>query len=467
MQWSVGCARDERAAAQERVVRLGPAARRSGDDRILERAPAIPGAGRMSARAARPLAGQSWLRARSSRRVLAALEADGQEARFVGGCVRDGLLGRPVEDYIDLATPERPEQVIGLLERAGLPVIPTGLAHGTITTLADGRHFEITTLRRDVACDGRHAEVAFTDDFAADAARRDLTINAMSCDRAGRLYDYFGGRDDLAAGRVRFVGDAGARIAEDYLRILRFFRFFAHYGRPPAEAAALAACRAAAPELRRLSGERLQTEMTKLLRAQDPLPALRLMVESGVLGQAIPGPVALARLARLIELAPDSDAMVRLAGLLRPPPTDLETAEQVAERWRLANRDAERLLAMTREPLPDLHASPTERARDLHRLGAEPYADLVRIAAANAERYPRAALADALAAAGSWEPKRLPVGGNDILALGVPAGPRVGAILKALEAWWVARDFTPDRAASLDEARRLAADDHGGAAAEA
>jgi poly(A) polymerase len=247
MQWSVGCARDERAAAQERVVRLGPAARRSGDDRILERAPAIPGAGRMSARAARPLAGQSWLRARSSRRVLAALEADGQEARFVGGCVRDGLLGRSVEDYIDLATPERPEQVIGLLERAGLPVIPTGLAHGTITTLADGRHFEITTLRRDVACDGRHAEVAFTDDFAADAARRDLTINAMSCDRAGRLYDYFGGRDDLAAGRVRFVGDAGARIAEDYLRILRFFRFFAHYGRPPAEAAALAACGAAAP----------------------------------------------------------------------------------------------------------------------------------------------------------------------------------------------------------------------------
>jgi poly(A) polymerase len=266
---------------------------------------------------------------------------------------------------------------------------------------------------------------------------------------------------------VRFVGDAGARIAEDYLRILRFFRFFAHYGRPPAEAAALAACRAAAPELRRLSGERIQTEMTKLLRAQDPLPALRLMVESGVLGQAIPGPVALARLARLIELAPDSDAMVRLAGLLRPPPTDLETAEQVAERWRLANRDAERLLAMTREPLPDLHASPTERARDLHRLGAEPYADLVRIAAANAERYPRAALADALAAAGSWEPKRLPVGGDDILALGVPAGPRVGAILKALEAWWVARDFTPDRAACLDEARRLAADDHGGAAAEA
>jgi poly(A) polymerase len=442
----------------------------------------------MSARAARPLAGQPWLRARSSRRVLAALEAHGRAARFVGGCVRDGLLGRPVGDYIDLATPERPEQVIRLLERAGLPAIPTGLAHGTITTLADGRHFEITTLRRDLACDGRHAEVAFTDDFAADAARRDLTINAMSCDRAGRLYDYFGGRDDLAAGWVRFVGDAATRIAEDYLRILRFFRFFARYGRPPADAAALAACRAAAPELRRLSGERIQAEMIKLLAAEDPLNAIRLMVETGVLGEVIAGQVAPARLARLLKLAPDSDAVVRLAALLRPPPADPETAAQVAERWRLSNRDAERLLAMTREALPDLGASPPARARDLYRLGAERYADLVHIAAADADpariaasegdedTFPpvaeaqsdtRAALDDVLAAAEAWEPRRLPVGGDDILALGVPAGPRVGAFLEALEAWWLARDFAPDRAACLAEARRLAADDHGRAAAEA
>jgi poly(A) polymerase len=451
-----------RAAAPELLVWLGPAASRFGDDRNRERALAIPGAGRMTARADRPLAGQPWLRARSSRRVLAALEADGREARFVGGYVRDGLLGRAPGPAIDLATPERPEQVIRLLERAGLPAIPTGLAHGTITTLADHRHFEITTLRRDVACDGRHAEVEFTDDFAADAARRDLTINAMSCDSAGRLYDYFGGRDDLAAGRVRFVGDPAARVAEDYLRILRFFRFFAHYGRPPADAAALAACRAAAPELRRLSGERIQAEMNKLLSAADPLPALRLMVETGVLGEVIPGPVALVRLARLLELAPDSDPLVRLAALLRPPPADPEAAEQLAARWRLSNRDAGRLLAMARERLPDLLASPQARACDLHRRGAERYDDLARIAAAEAEGDPRAALDDALAAAGSWEPKRLPVGGDDILALGVPPGPRVGAILKALEAWWVARDFAPDRAACLAEARRLVAADGAG-----
>jgi poly(A) polymerase len=415
----------------------------------------------MAARRDRPLAAQAWLRAPASRRVLAALGADGHAARFVGGCVRDGLLGLPdVGRELDIATPERPDQVVRLLEGAGLPAIPTGLAHGTVTTIADDRHFEITTLRHDVACDGRHAEVEFTDDFALDAARRDFTINAMSCDEAGRLYDYFSGRADLAAGRVRFVGEAAARIAEDYLRILRFFRFFACYGRPPADAEALAACRAAAPELRRLSGERIQAEMMRLLDARNPLPALRLMAETGVLGEVIPGPVALERLARLIELAPDSDPLVRLAALLRPPPA--APAQMVVDRWRMSNRDAERLLALTTDPLPELWASPAERARDMHRLGANRYADLVTIAAAKASRDPAAALAEALAAATAWRPKRLPVGGNDILALGVAPGPRVGALLGALEAWWVAHDFAPDRAACLAQARRLVALDGAG-----
>jgi poly(A) polymerase len=412
----------------------------------------------MAARNDRPLAAQAWLRAPASRKVVAALEADGRPARFVGGCVRDGLLGLPdAGRELDIATPERPQEVIRLLERAGLPAIPTGLAHGTVTTIADGRPFEITTLRRDVACDGRHAEVEFTDDFALDAARRDFTINAMSCDRAGRLYDYFGGRADLAARRIRFVGDPAARISEDYLRILRFFRFFAHYGRPPADPEALAACRAAGPELRRLSGERIQAEMVRLLEAEAPLTALRLMAETGVLGEVLSGPAALERLARLLEVAPESAPLVRLAALLRPPPANPAAAEQVSKRWRMANRDATRLLALTRDQLPDLHASPAERARDLHRLGAERYADLVRIAAAEAPDDPRVALAEALAAAAAWRPKRLPVGGDDILALGVPAGPRVGAILATLEAWWVARGFAPDRAACLAELGRLVA----------
>ncbi|MGH6904305.1 MAG: CCA tRNA nucleotidyltransferase, partial [Geminicoccaceae bacterium] len=316
----------------------------------------------MAAADDRPLAGQPWLTAPASRAVLAALEAGGRPVRFVGGCVRDGLLGRPdAGREIDLATPERPEQVMRLLEAAGLRAIPTGLAHGTVATTAGGRTFEITTLRRDLACDGRHAEVAFTDDFRVDAARRDFTINAMSCDREGRLYDYFEGQADLAAGRVRFVGAAAARIVEDYLRILRFFRFFAHHGRPPADAEALRACRAAAPGLQRLSGERIQAEMRTLLEAGDPLPALRLMVETGVLGQIIPGPVALERLARLIELAPESDPLIRLAALLRPPPAEPATTDRVALRWRLSNHDGARLLALTAAPLPRLRAPPRER----------------------------------------------------------------------------------------------------------
>jgi poly(A) polymerase len=414
----------------------------------------------MADREARPLAGQAWLCAPASRTVLAALEANGCPARFVGGCVRDGLLGLPdTEREIDLATPELPEQVIRLLEAAGLPAIETGRAHGTVTTLADGRRFEITTLRRDVACDGRHAEVAFTDDFRIDAARRDFTINAMSCDGAGRLYDYFEGRADLAAGRVRFVGEAAARIAEDYLRILRFFRFFAYYGRPPADPEALAACRAAALELRRLSGERIQAEMLRLLAAQSPLPALRLMAEAAVLDQVIPGPVALERVARLIKVAPESEALVRLAALLRPPPAAPETAGRVVERWHLSNRDADRLLALTASELPGLRASPAARRRDLHRLGKERYADLVRLQAADRAGDPALALAAALAAAAAWQQRSLPVDGHDIMALGVPAGPKVGALLAALEAWWVDHDFAPDQAACLAEARRLLAPD--------
>jgi poly(A) polymerase len=416
----------------------------------------------MADRELRPLAGQAWLGEPASRKVLAALAADGRPARFVGGRVRDGLLGLPDTDReIDLATPELPAQVIRLLEAAGLPAIETGRAHGTVTTFTDGRRFEITTLRRDVACDGRRAEVAFTDDFKVDAGRRDFTINAMSCDAEGRLFDYFEGRADLAAGRVRFVGAAAARIAEDYLRILRFFRFFAWYGRPPADAAALAACRAAAPELHRLSGERIQAEMLRLLAAPDPLPALRLMADAGVLGQLIPSPVAEDRLARLIEVAPKSEALVRLAALLRPPPAEPETSRRVAGRWRLSNRDAERLLALSADALPTLRASPAARGRDLHRLGKERYADLARIAAAEQAGRTGRGLAEALAAAAAWQPKRLPVDGDDIIALGVPAGPRVGALLAALEAWWADRDFAPDRAACLAEARRLL--DRGGA----
>jgi poly(A) polymerase len=411
----------------------------------------------MSCDAERPLAGQPWLTTPAARAVLAALTAGGRPARFVGGCVRDGLLGRAGAGAdLDLATPERPERVMRLLDEAGIRPLPTGLAHGTVSAVLGGQRFEVTTLRRDLACDGRHAEVEFTEDFAADAARRDFTINAMSCDGEGRVFDYFGGRADLEAGRVRFVGRAAERIAEDYLRILRFFRFFAHYGREPADAGALRACAAAAAEIGRLSGERVQAEMLKLLEAGDPLPALRLMATSGVLDQVMLGPVALERLARLLRLAPDEDALLRLGALLRPPPAPADAAARVAERWRLSNRDGERLRAITGETLPELVAQSAERRRALHRLGVAPYLDLARIAAADVGgKQARTALAAARAEAAAWQPRRLPIDGDDVLALGVPAGPRVGVILAAVEDWWVAEDFAPDRAACLAYARSL------------
>ena len=282
-----------------------------------------------------------------------------------------------------------------------------------------------------------------------------FTINAMSCDGAGRLFDYFGGRDDLAAGRVRFVGRAADRIAEDYLRILRFFRFFAHYGRLPPDDEALAASAAAAPEIARLSGERIQAEMLRLLAADDPLPTLVLMAANDVLDQVIPGPLALERLAGLLAVAPRADPVLRLAALLRPPPAAAAVVAAVAARWRLAGRDAERLAALTAIPLPPLTASPADRRRALYRLGVDIYRDLVRLAAA--EQRDDAALAAALATAAAWQPKRLPLGGDDLLALGVPQGPRLGALLAALEDWWVAHDFTPDRAASLARAKSLIA----------
>lgn len=399
-----------------------------------------------------PLAGAPWLGAPATRRVLQALTAGGQPARLVGGCVRDGLLGRMTPGReLDLATPELPDRVMELLAAARLKPVPTGLAHGTVSTVLDGQHFEITTLRRDVACDGRHAEVEFTADFAADAARRDLTINAMSCDGEGRLFDYFNGQADLAAGCIRFVGRAAERIAEDYLRILRFFRFYAHYGRPPPDAEALEAVATAAPELARLSGERIQAEMLRLLEAADPLPALDLMIATGVLRHALPAEVAPDRLAGLLAAAADADPLLRLAALLRPP----ADTTALATRWRFSRRDADRLATLTTSAPPALAASPAERRRALHRLGAATYRDLARLAAA-AQPDP-AALAEALAAADAWQPRKLPIGGDDLIALGVPPGPRLGALLDALEDWWVAHDFTPDHAACLAYAKALIA----------
>src|SRR5262245_40120263 len=410
---------------------------------------------------------QPWMQEAATRDVLAALTAEGDPARFVGGCVRDALLGRPVAD-IDIATPAPPDRVVSLLARAGIRALPTGIAHGTVTALADRRHFEITTLRRDVTTDGRRAVVAFTADWAADAERRDFTINALFCDADGRLYDYVDGCADLAARRIRFVGDAATRIREDVLRLLRFFRFYAYLGAPPPDEAALAAARELAPLLPRLSGERVRAELFRLLQAPDPAAVLRLMEGEGILAHLLPPRLDIDRLAALVTvegavpepLVPTAGPVRRLAALL----DEASAATPLAARLRLSNEEHDRLVALAaRQPItPELDER--SRRRCLYRLGATRFADFVLLAWAgilarsqSAEPPARKAWLELLVLPIASPLPAWPVRGQDEVALGVPPGPRVGALLAELERWWMAGDFAADRTACLARLRALAA----------
>jgi poly(A) polymerase len=393
----------------------------------------------------RPLAAAAWLGAAATGRVLDALAAGGLPVRFVGGCVRDTLLD-PLLDMVDLdlATPLLPEQTIELLAKAGIRTVPTGIAHGTITALADGRDYEITTLRQDVATDGRRATVAFTDCFLADAARRDFTINAMSCDATGRLFDPFAGRADLRAGRVRFVGEPVARIREDYLRILRFFRFFARFGRERPPAATLDALAAERAGLQRLSGERLRAELLKLLAGTEVEASLGLMDETGV-WQAIFGAApTLERYVRLRRLVAEADPILGLAALTRGV---VDTAA-IARRLRLSNQEAARLVDLATAELPGLDLEPGLLRRLAFRLGKRRLADQLTLAAAERDAAP-GALPDAMAVLDAFALPHLPVGGHDLIARGIPPGPALGAALRRLEEAWIASDFTTDREALL------------------
>ncbi len=379
--------------------------------------------------------------------VLAALPG----ARAVGGCVRDALAVRPVHD-VDVAAPLPPEELVPLLRRAGMKVFETGLAHGTVTAVLGGQPVEVTSLRRDVATDGRHAAVAWTADWREDAARRDFTVNAMSLAADGRLWDYFGGREDLAAGRVRFVGDPDTRLREDYLRALRFFRFQARYGAGEPDAAALAAIRAAVPGLGRLSAERVWMEIKRLLEAPDPSGAAMLMAETGVLGAVLPEATGLPALARLvaIEDAPH-DPLLRLAALLPP---GMETGG-LAARLRMSGAEAATLAAL-RGPAP----SPGDDDAALRRALAE---------AGHAALRGRLLLAQARGGGGAGDLAALrrrlaglprpefPLQGRDALALGVPPGPEVGRLLQAARSWWMERGCVDGAEACRGRLRELAA----------
>jgi poly(A) polymerase len=388
--------------------------------------------------------------------VLKALGAGGAIVRFVGGCVRDAVLGQPTND-IDLATPEAPETVMALLNAAGIRAIPTGLSHGTVTAVIERWHFEITTLRRDVETDGRRAKVEFTDDWLEDAKRRDFTFNALYADADGAIYDPMGGLRDLADGRVRFVGLAAQRIEEDALRILRYFRFLARFGgtatdESGTDGAALAACREKRALLQKLSGERISGEILGLLAQVRPMPALHLMASNGILDEILGVGASLDRLQRVIDLEikfQTIDPVRRLAALA---PAGVDRTAAVAARWNLSGDIRERLLDM---------ATPSEMIRDdmndkvirkaLFRLGRDRFIDQVWMAHSELRKIDAAKI---LQRAELIERPVFSLRGSDVLALGVAAGPDVGAVLVEIETWWEDQDFSAGRELCLAELKR-------------
>ena len=379
------------------------------------------------------LARAGWLRAPSLKKVFAAIRAQGGEARVAGGAVRNALLKIPVAD-VDLATTLSPAAVTAACAVAGLTVHPTGIDHGTVTVVADHHSYEVTTLRHDVETDGRRAKVKFTSDWQADAQRRDFTMNALYCDERGKIYDFTDGYADILKKRIRFVGSPSQRITEDYLRILRLFRFQARFGKGAPDKAALAACVRHRKGLDGLSAERIRQEMFKLLAASAAVPTLKLMARLGILGRLLPYTEQWRALGRL-----PPDPVLRLAVLAADP-------AGMKERWRLSNHEARRIESLQPAMLPSPLLRPREQRAMLHHLGAEAWCDAVQLAWARS----KAPLADRrwkrlLRLPERWPVPALPVSGHDLIATGLKPGPEIGAALQRLEDWWVASDFKPGK----------------------
>jgi poly(A) polymerase len=397
-----------------------------------------PADGQVPAKAQAALAG--LIAAEPLRSVLSALNGGGEEARIVGGAVRNALMGLPAID-IDIAVTCLPEETMRRAQAAGFRAVPTGIEHGTITIVAGGQPFEATTLREDVETDGRRATVRFGRDFAHDAARRDFTINALSLDHEGRLHDSVGGFADIAARHVRFIGEAGQRIHEDYLRILRFFRFHAAYGEGAPDAGGLAACIAGRDGLDGLSRERIRAEVLKLVMAKGAVSTLVAMAASGIWQRVTAGLCWPARLARLTQALPDASAIERLAACALMSRAD---ATRLRERLRLSNAEHEALrqAALAFEGLHGADMPDDRQARRLaHKLGLRPV--LLAIAAENSG----VGAADVAALAQTGQVPAFPLSGRDMAAAGVPPGPAMGAALARAEDLWAQGDFPMDEAA--------------------
>jgi poly(A) polymerase len=384
-----------------------------------------------------------WRKKRGTKRLLAALGAEQGLTRYVGGAVRDDLLGLPVSD-IDLATRIPPDEVIRRLEKARIKAVPTGIDHGTITAVSDGQPFEITTLRRDVSTDGRRATVAFTDDWKEDAARRDFTINALSADPlTGELFDYFGGLADLEQRHIRFIGDPLQRIAEDHLRILRFFRFHARFDSGEADVAGLDACTARAKDLMALSRERIADELLKLLEVPEPSRTVEIMLDRAILKPILPE-IEVKRLRDLRALIAAErsagvppDALRRLAALL---PRREDVADDIGVRLRLSNRARKRLACSAAQ---DLGSSPEALA---YRVGAECAVDRLLLASRPG---------DAAAIVG-WHRPRLPISGGQLIKRGLAEGPVVARTLRSIEDQWLEAGFPAGKEFEQIVARELA-----------
>lgn len=379
------------------------------------------------------------------RRMFDVFDGADEETRIAGGAVRDALMGvLPVE--IDFATTALPREIVRRAADAGLKSVPTGIEHGTVTIVIEGRPFEITTLRRDVETDGRHAKVAFGRDWAEDARRRDLTINGLFLDSAGAVHDFVGGEDDIKARRVRFIGDARTRIREDFLRILRFFRFTARYAEGAPDSEAMSAAIEERHGLDHLSRERIRGELLKFVMAPRSAEIAKLMADAGLLGQLLGGVARPRRLARMAEIAPDADAVLRLGALA----VFIEdNAERLRERMRLSNDEAARLKNMAGLPVPTGSMGENERKAVLYRLGPALYRDRVLFAAAGSvDDGSDSDVGELLALAERWSAPKFPVTAADLLARGIEKGPRLGQALASIEARWIAAGFPEDKKAA-------------------
>ncbi len=398
-----------------------------------------------------------WMRDPAAWRVMDALNRDGVQALFVGGCVRDAVLGRTLGD-MDIATVHTPVEATALLEAAGLKVVPTGIDHGTLTAVAEGRPFEVTTLRRDVETFGRRATVAFTKDWKEDAERRDFTINTLLADMDGKVFDPLGrGLEDAKAGRILFVGDPETRIAEDYLRILRFFRFHTHYGRGEPDAAALRACKKMASHLGGLSRERVTAEFLRILAAENPADIVETMISCNCTMDLVGPDYTAARLVRLADLQSLYNAPDIWSRLLVLTGQGDDRMQVLRNRLILAKRDYDRIQDIKKAANELLAPSQAVVKKAVYLYGNDIALHALLFTASAGTAVPD----NVIAIARTWQAPVFPLSGTDLKQTGIPEGPELGRILKETECWWIAQDYLPNKTACLKQAGVVASGQKG------